>query len=308
MWLFRNQPSFETSLDEIVFMDIGKHLTEELEYKTISLPFFKSEGFQIFGMEIKTGLSETVIVSWLVMAILIIAAFFLTRKLKEVPRGPQAILEGLIEFLNRFSKEHFGSRARVFGPYIGTIFLFLLVANIIPVLSPTAAFGLEPPFTIKPPARDINLTAAMAILSIMIVLVSGLRARGLKGWCKNLLHPVPVMLPFNLLEYLIRPTSMCLRLFGNILGGFIIMKLLEAVVPIVIPPFISIYFDLLDGLIQALVFTFLTTLFVAEAVDVPSLAVPSHNVSSVDMPADDIESLDVISDVLSIDDTEGSAS
>jgi F-type H+-transporting ATPase subunit a len=249
-------------------MDIGEHLAEALEYKTIPLPFLNRETIEIFGIEIKAGLSETVIVSWVVMAILIIAALLLTRNLKEVPRGPQAVLEGMIEFLNRFSREHFGHRAHIFGPYIGTIFLFLLLANIIPVLSPIGVFGREPPFTIKPPARDINFTAALAILSIVIVFVSGLRARGFGGWCKNLLHPVPVMLPFNLLEYIIRPTSMCLRLFGNILGGFIIMRLLEAVVPIGIPPFASIYFDFLDGLIQALVFTFLTTLFVAEAVEV----------------------------------------
>jgi F-type H+-transporting ATPase subunit a len=249
-------------------MEIGEHLTKALEYKTFPLPFLNRETIQLFGMEIKAGLSETVIVSWLVMAILIIAAFFLTRKLKEVPRGSQAVLEGLIEFLNDFSKEHFGRRAHIFGPYIGTVFLFLLLANIIPVISPIAVFGLEPPFTIKPPTRDINFTAALAILSIMIVLISGLRARGFGGWCKNLLRPVPVMLPFNLLEYIIRPTSMCLRLFGNILGGFIIMQLLETVIPIGIPPVVSIYFDLLDGLIQALVFTFLTTLFVAEAVEV----------------------------------------
>jgi F-type H+-transporting ATPase subunit a len=247
-------------------MDIGEHLTESLKFKEIPLPF-PDTVIRIFGIEMRTALSETVIVSWVVMAVLIAAALLLTRNLKEIPRGPQAALEGLIEFLNTFSKEHFGPRAHVFGPYIGTVFLFLLSANIIPAVSPIAFFGREPLFTIKPPTRDINLTAAMAILSILIVFISGLRARGIAGWCKNLLRPVPVMLPFNILEYIIRPTSMCLRLFGNILGGFIIMHLLEAVVPVVIPPVASLYFDLLDGLIQALVFTFLTTLFIAEAVE-----------------------------------------
>jgi F-type H+-transporting ATPase subunit a len=248
-------------------MDLGEHLAEALRFKEVPLPFL-DKTVRIFGMEMKTALSETVIVSWGVMAILIIAALLLTRNLKEIPRGPQAALEGIIEFLNTFSKEHFGRRAPVFGPYIGTVFLFLLLANIIAVISPVAFFGREPLFTIKPPTRDINLTAAMSLLSILIVIVGGFRARGISGWCKNLLHPVPIMLPFNLMEYIIRPTSMCLRLFGNILGGFIIMQLLEAVVPVVVPPVISIYFDLLDGLIQALVFTFLTTLFIAEAVEV----------------------------------------
>jgi F-type H+-transporting ATPase subunit a len=132
------------------------------------------------------------------------------------------------------------------------------------------ALGLEPAFTIKPPARDINFTAAFALVSILLVLFGGLRARGIRGWARNLLHPVPMMLPFNLLEYLIRPLSLCLRLFGNILGGYIIMLLVELAlpVPVLIPAALSLYFDFFDGLIQAVVFSFLTTLFVAEAVEV----------------------------------------
>jgi F-type H+-transporting ATPase subunit a len=133
---------------------------------------------------------------------------------------------------------------------------------------------IEPPFVIKPPTRDINLTAAMALLSIMIVLIGGLRARGIKGWVVNLLHPTPMMLPFNLLEYIIRPLSLCLRLFGNILGGLIIMLLVELAlpIPVVIPVALSLYFDFFDGLIQAVVFSFLTTLFISEAIEVESSA------------------------------------
>ncbi|GHV28555.1 ATP synthase subunit a [Spirochaetia bacterium] len=230
----------------------------------------------IFSIPLPGGLSisinETILISWIVMAILIIATFILTRNLKEIPRGAQVFLEAAVEFLNNFSREHFGHRARIYGPYIGTVFLFLLVANIIPVLSPMSlpVFGIEPPFTIKPPTRDINLTAALAIVSILLVFFGGLRARGIGGWCRNLFKPVPMMLPFNLLEYIIRPVSLCLRLFGNILGGFIIMLLIEQALPIpaVLPVLASLYFDLFDGLIQAVVFTFLTTLFVAEAVEV----------------------------------------
>jgi F-type H+-transporting ATPase subunit a len=239
-------------------MDIGAHLNESLRFVTVfTLP--------VFGMEIPV--TETVLITWLVMAILIASSLLLTRNLRQVPRGPQALLEAAVEFLDTFAKAQFGSRAKVYGPYIGTVFLFLTAANIIPVLSPVAAFGWEPPFVIKPPARDINFTAALAVLSILLVLIGGLRARGFKGWCKKLLRPVPMMLPFNLLEYVIRPLSLCLRLFGNILGGFIIMLLIESVVPLGLPPVLSLYFDFFDGLIQALVFTFLTTLFVAEAVE-----------------------------------------
>jgi F-type H+-transporting ATPase subunit a len=241
-------------------MDIKEHLEEFNVIFSIPLP-----------KGVSLDINETVLVSWVVMAVLIAGSLLLTRNLRQIPRGSQIFLEWGIEFLNNFSKNNFGHRAKVYGPYIGTVFLFLLLANIIPVISPLSIslFEAEPPFTIKPPTRDINLTAALAIMSILIVLVGGLRARGFKGWCKQLLHPMPVMLPFNLLEYIIRPISLCLRLFGNILGGFIIMLLVEMAlpIPIIVPSALSLYFDFFDGIIQAVVFAFLTTLFVAEAVE-----------------------------------------
>jgi F-type H+-transporting ATPase subunit a len=235
-----------------------------------ALKFIPVLSIRVFGITI--SINETLVVSWLVMAILVAASLILTRKLKTVPRGSQAIVETAVEFLNNFSLQQFGRRAKIYGPYIGTLFLFLLLINIIPVLSPVsislAGHQYEPLFVIKPPSRDINFTAALALITILMVLYGGVKARGIRGWAKNLLHPVPMMLPFNILEYIIRPTSLCLRLFGNILGGFIIMRLIEAVAPILVPPALSLYFDFLDGLIQALVFAFLTTLFVAEAVNV----------------------------------------
>jgi F-type H+-transporting ATPase subunit a len=251
-------------------MDIKESLEE---FKVIfSIPFPGGKPITLFGQEIHSiDINETVIISWITMAALIIASILLTHRLKKVPRGAQVFLEAGIEFLNNFAREHFGRRAGIYGPYIGTVFLFLFLANIIPAFSPLSipAFGIEPPLVIKPPARDINFTAALALVSILLVLIGGLRARGLKGWCRQLLRPVPLMLPFNLLEYIVRPLSLCLRLFGNILGGFIIMLLIEKAlpVPLVIPAVLSVYFDFFDGLIQAVVFTFLTTLFVAEAVE-----------------------------------------
>ncbi|MDR1105962.1 MAG: F0F1 ATP synthase subunit A [Treponema sp.] len=249
-------------------MDIKEALEEFKIVFSIPLP----AGFRFFGREVASiDINETVLVSWVVMAVLAAASLLLTRRLREVPRGAQIFLEAGIEFLNSFSKEHFGHRAKIYGPYIGTVFLFLLIANIIPAVSPLSVsiLGAHPPFIIKPPARDINFTAALSLLSILLVLFGGIRARGIKGWARNLLNPVPVMLPFNLLEYIIRPLSLCLRLFGNILGGFVIMLLIELAlpVPVVVPAFFSIYFDFFDGLIQAVIFTFLTTLFIAEAVE-----------------------------------------
>jgi F-type H+-transporting ATPase subunit a len=226
--------------------------------------------FSLFNIEIP--ITETVIISWAVMLILITASIILTRRLKEVPTGAQAVLETAVEFLNNFAKNQFGVFAKHLGPYMGALFLFLFLSNIIPVLSPLPlkAFGREfiPPFEIRPPTRDINVTAALAVISILLVLVCGFAARGVKGWFLKLLHPVPLMVPFNIMEYGTRLISLALRLFGNILGGYVLMSMIEGLLPVALPVILSLYFDFFDGLIQAMIFVFLTSLYIGEAVKV----------------------------------------
>jgi F-type H+-transporting ATPase subunit a len=234
-----------------------------LEIKTIFT-------FSLFNIEIP--ITETVIISWAAMLILIIGSIVLTRRLKEVPTGPQAILETAVEFLDNFAKNQFGSFAKYLGPYMGALFLFLLLSNIIPVLSPLPLkiFGREfiPPFEIRPPTRDINVTAALAVISILLVLFCGFAARGFIGWFKKLLQPIPFMFPFNIMEYGTRLISLALRLFGNMLGGYVLMSMIEGLLPVALPVIFSLYFDFFDGLIQAAIFVFLTSLYISEAVKV----------------------------------------
>ncbi|MDR2793526.1 MAG: F0F1 ATP synthase subunit A [Treponema sp.] len=213
------------------------------------------------------AITETVVISWAVMVILIGLSFVLTRNLKQIPKGAQAVLETGIEFLNVFSKNQFGKFASVFAPYVGTLFLFLLFANVIGVLTPIEAFGFKPPFAIKPPTRDINVTAPLACLTILLVIVCNIRAKGVFGWFKHFLRPVPFMLPFNILEYGTRILSLALRLFGNILGGLILMHLIEGLIPVAVPMALSLYFDFFDGFIQAAIFTFLSVLYISEALE-----------------------------------------
>jgi F-type H+-transporting ATPase subunit a len=107
----------------------------------------------------------------------------------------------------------------------------------------------------------------MAIMSIVLILFAGIRFKGIKGWLKSFIEPVPFLLPFKILEYGIKPLSLCLRLFGNILAAFIIMELVYFAFPMIVPGVLSIYFDLFDGILQAYVFVFLTSLFIGEAVE-----------------------------------------
>ena len=91
--------------------------------------------------------------------------------------------------------------------------------------------------------------------------------KGVKGFLKSFAEPIPLMLPMNILEIFIRPLSLCMRLFGNILGAFVIMELIKIVAPLLVPVPLSLYFDLFDGFIQAYVFVFLTSLFIKETIE-----------------------------------------
>ena len=84
---------------------------------------------------------------------------------------------------------------------------------------------------------------------------------------KRFAKPMAILTPINILEIFIRPLSLCMRLFGNVLGAFVIMELVTLVFPVVVPAILSLYFDVFDGLIQAYVFVFLTSLYIAEAVE-----------------------------------------
>ena len=148
-----------------------------------------------------------------------------------------------------------GEEGKCYIPYLMSVGLFIGIANVI---------GL---FGFKPPTKDLNCTIALALMSIILVEAAGIRAKGVKKWAKGFTQPVAIITPINILEIFIRPFSLCLRLFGNVLGAFVIMELIKAVVPMVVPLVFSFYFDIFDGLIQAYVFVFLTSLYIKEAIE-----------------------------------------
>ena len=86
-------------------------------------------------------------------------------------------------------------------------------------------------------------------------------------WLKSFAEPVAIITPINIMEVVIRPLSLCMRLFGNVLGAFVIMELLKIVAPAIIPIPFSFYFDIFDGFLQAYVFVFLTSLYIKEAIE-----------------------------------------
>lgn len=236
---------------------MGEKLTHAMESHT-------AFEIKLFGFIIPV--SDLVVTMWIIMAVMIILAFFLTRKLSLVPNKRQNIAEIIVEFVNNLVKDAIGPHHwKAFAPYLGTVLLFLVLANTVSIFNIIP--GGEEGFKLRPPARNINVAICLAVMSICVVIYAGIRYKGAGGWLKSFVKPTPVMLPFNILDYLIKPTSLALRLFGNILGAFIVMELIYMALPIFAPAVISMYFDLFDGILQAYVFVFLTSIYISEAVE-----------------------------------------
>ena len=189
------------------------------------------------------------------MAFLVAASILMTRNMKLVPGKRQVVVEALVSFLYRMYYDIVGEKGKRYIPYLSSVCVFLAVADGVGLLG------------ISPPTRNLNVTVALAILSILLVQLAGIQTKGVRGWLRGFGQPVPVIAPMNVLDLFIRPLSLSLRLFGNVLGGAIIMALLCSIVPVGIPLIGSAYFDLFDGLLQAYIFTFLTSLYLQEAIE-----------------------------------------
>lgn len=212
----------------------------------------------VFTIPVLGGIevAESVVVTWFIMAVLVALAILLTRNLKVENVGKrQIVLETAVGGLQNMIRGIIGEEGIKFVPYLATVIIYIGIANII---------GL---FGFKPPTKDLNVTAGLALMSIILIECAGFSKKGAKSWFKHFIEPIPIIMPINILEIFIRPLSLCMRLFGNVLGAFVVMELLKMMVPAIIPIPFSLYFDVFDGLIQAYVFVFLTSLFIKEAIE-----------------------------------------
>jgi F-type H+-transporting ATPase subunit a len=233
----------------------------------------------IFGLTFP--ISDTIVMMWIIMAVVIVLAFIFTRKLKTIPEGKQNVAEIVVETINNLIKSNIGHHWKPFAPYFGSILLFLVFSNTIGFFNifPSGELlykwtGIEffekiSRFEIVPPTRDLNVTATMALMTIFLVLFSGIRYKGVKGWLGSFLKPSPIMLPFHILDYGTRTLSLSLRLFGNILAGFIVVEM-AITAPLLVKftiPVASGFFDLFDAGLQAYIFVFLSSIYISEAIE-----------------------------------------
>lgn len=226
---------------------LAEELLAELEVETV---------FTIRLGNFEIPIAESTVITWVIMVVILLLSIFLTRNLKvrDISKR-QLVAETVVTKLESFVGDMTGEEGKRYVPYLCAVLLYIGMANLI---------GL---FGMKPPTKDLNVTAALAIMSIILIQYASIHAKGAKGWLKSFSQPLAIVTPINILELFIKPLSLCMRLFGNVLGAFVIMEMLKILVPVGIPVPFSFYFDVFDGLIQAYVFVFLTSLYIKEAVE-----------------------------------------
>ena len=199
---------------------------------------------------------ETLIMTWITMAVVILIAFLATRNLRLVPTGWQNAIEMVVTALHGQIDATMGPRGRMLAPLIISLFLFLLVTNWL---------GLIP--TLSSPTNDLNTTLGLALMVIVMLHVMGVYFKGMH-YIKHFFQPVPVFVVINAIEEVAKPITLAFRLFGNILAGEILIIILLKLMPIwmPIPSVIWLAFSIFIGGVQAFIFTMLSMAYLANAV------------------------------------------
>lgn len=223
------------------------------------------------------NITQTMVTLLAVTIILIVLSYFLTRNLTKRPGRMQVIVEKLISMLYGFVEDTMGKHNSHFTPYIGTVFLSSVCGTLL---------GMTQIF--RSATADLSVTLAWAIVTTLLVWYFNIKNFGFKAWLKGFTEPIVVMTPMNIVSEIATPVSMAFRHFGNVAGGSVLTALIYAalaalssfvfgwlpdaivavfppILQIGIPAFLSIYFDLFSGFVQALVFSLLTMVYIGGA-------------------------------------------
>jgi F-type H+-transporting ATPase subunit a len=230
---------------DLAELSVGQHFYWELA------------GYQIHG--------QVLITTWVVLAIIATLSLLGNRNLKETPEGLQNLNEYITEFVRDIAKTQIGEHDYLaWVPFVGTIFLFIFVSNWSGALIPYRLIEI-PNGELAAPTNDINTTVALALLTSIAYFYGGLSKKGL-GYFKRYVSPAAFLLPINVLEDFTKPLSLSFRLFGNILADELVVGVLIALVPLVVPIPLMLLGLFTSG-IQALVFATLAGAYIGEAVE-----------------------------------------
>ena len=226
-------------------------------------------------------ISETMVISWLVMILITGLCIWLTHDLKEENISKrQAVAELIVEKANSFVIGNMGEKFRYLIPFVAALFATSVVSNLISLIG------------LRSPTADLSTEAAWAVVVFIMITAQKIKTSGFCGYLKGFTTPIAVMTPFNILSELATPVSMACRHFGNILSGVVINGLIYGAlavassallglipgalgnilskIPILdvgIPAITSVYFDWFSGVMQAFIFCMLTVMYIANAAE-----------------------------------------
>lgn len=229
----------------------------------------------------KLQISETIVISWLVMLLITGFCIWLTHDLKvEHISKRQALAEMLVERANSFVIGNMGEKFRYFVPFVAALFATSVLSNLISLVG------------LRSPTADLSVEAAWAVVVFILITAQKIKASGFGGYLKGFTTPIAIMTPFNVLSELATPISMACRHFGNILSGVVINGLIYGalalassrllgllpgvlgdvlsqipVLSVGLPAILSVYFDWFTGFMQAFIFCMLTTMYIANAAE-----------------------------------------
>ena len=198
-------------------------------------------------------ITRPVVTTWAIMLMLAAGSWLVTRRLQKRPDGRQALLEMLVTGIAAQIEDIIHKDPRPFLPLLGTLFIFLVTANL---------SGLLP--GVEGPTAKLETPAALALIVFFSVHYFGIRAKGIRGYLASFAKPKLIMLPLNVLSELTRTFSLMLRLFGNIMSGEFIIALMIALAGLFVPIPLMVL-EILVGLVQAYIFTVLAAVFIGAA-------------------------------------------
>ncbi|MEO1987972.1 MAG: F0F1 ATP synthase subunit A [Martelella sp.] len=214
--------------------------------------------FTILGI----GINATVVNTWVIMALLVGASALVTRRLRpDVPPSRwrtalEVIVSGIVGQIAEVTQRR---DPRILY-FVGTLFLFIVTANLLMVVP-----GFDTP------TASLSTTVALSISVLVAVPVFGIGSRGLGGYLKTYAEPSIIMLPFNVVSEASRGVSLAIRLYGNIMSGAVIAAILLSIAPFFFPVVMDML-GLLTGVIQAYIFAVLATVYISSATAVSDAA------------------------------------
>lgn len=214
------------------------------------------EASSIFTLSIlgyKLGITMSILVQWVIIGIVFILALMYSKRINKVPDRIQSAVEVVIEFISSNVESNMGEGKQSFVPYIGSLAVYLFLLNMVGLIG------------IKPPTGDYSVALALGLSTFLVIQGYTIKKLGIWKYFKGYASPMPLLLPINIMERVMLPVSLSLRLFGNIFAATMIMELLYEMLTgitffagIAIPLPFNFYFDVFDGAIQMVIFVMLT--------------------------------------------------